>query len=418
MNPCKLDGFLSTAEVTDCLQTMERYFVNAVPQESIEKVFSYIQKALPVVQKKVQPDRPILIKASVVGYEQLPFTLLFTADGKGVDQVLILFNRKSVCRIVEQGACKRVKLALNLREDKRDPWRVTVTIAPEADKDAPAILRNGYRNLLELQSERGVLSVRSPLLETVSHHPGKRKKFTYVATLYGKGDLIEYFNNKGTFTKRQMKSCALSLLRTMCSVHGRGFVHSDLKPDNILVSHLTSTAKGNPPFVAITDFDAALGGIDKKTWYDPLLLSGTVGFFPPERIEYYCLKSEGKPTPLLRGDILLRGDVFSFGLVLAYLYHSTFTVKSSGLQIVMEDLISKWQNIEKEELSTILNDVCSAGKSCCDSDHWLSEEGLAFPETIIWQMLHPNPYKRWSFEQVVEAWQREVRTEEQIEDAP
>src|SRR4029079_15638564 len=76
--------------------------------------------------------------------------------------------------------------------------------------------------------------------------------------------------------------------------HGRGIVHRDVKPDNILLEAGTGRA-------LVTDFGIAQGGAASVTSTDPGKIMGTANFMSPEQ-------AAGEP-------IDGRSDIYALGVV-------------------------------------------------------------------------------------------------------
>lgn len=51
------------------------------------------------------------------------------------------------------------------------------------------------------------------------------------------GDLADYLNAKGTLSEDTIRLFLIQLAGAMKALYGKGVVHRDLKPQNILLSH-------------------------------------------------------------------------------------------------------------------------------------------------------------------------------------
>ena len=120
----------------------------------------------------------------------------------------------------------------------------------------------------------------------------------------------------------------LILMRTLTlalmEVHNAGVVHSDMKPENVLISQ---DEKGNCR-LRLIDFDG--GFFESNPPADPEEVVGDPAFFAPEA---YMLSIDE--------DIRLdhRIDIFSLGIILHYFWSGSFPAISSG-QTIAECLLS------------------------------------------------------------------------------
>lgn len=116
-------------------------------------------------------------------------------------------------------------------------------------------------------------------------------------------ELIEYVEGQSLRRLLQTKDACvtsdpLAILRqcaeALAHVHARGFVHLDIKPENFLVSQLTTGIQ-----VKLTDFDLSRESTPKKARRQ----SGTAAYLAPEQIR--------------KGVVGTAADIFAFG-ILAY----------------------------------------------------------------------------------------------------
>ena len=98
-----------------------------------------------------------------------------------------------------------------------------------------------------------------------------------------------------------MKTAAAAL----GSVHGRHLVHSDLKPENLML-----IKKAGGPYVAkLIDFDGSYFTDDR-----PRSVGGTVEYFSPEQGTYSKFEGEDKKRAELAKTLTEKSDIFSLGL--------------------------------------------------------------------------------------------------------
>ncbi len=117
----------------------------------------------------------------------------------------------------------------------------------------------------------------------------------YEEEFAGGGSLGDVMEDRGVLPPGQARAVAVSLLRILDDIHGKGIAHNDIKPDNILFD-----AGGNPRIIDfgisrdfVRDRDEARGGVRV----------GSAGYIAPE---------------LLRGGpASARSDIYSLGVVFA-----------------------------------------------------------------------------------------------------
>ena len=118
--------------------------------------------------------------------------------------------------------------------------------------------------------------------------------------------LSEYVDLLGALDKKAALSVCVQICEGLEEFHKQGFVHRDLKPDNIMISDCT----GDIPKIKIVDFGGAKA-VDMRNIPDTTVV-GTLGYQAPETISSNATN---------------RSDIYSIGCILS----SLLTGKEPGL---------------------------------------------------------------------------------------
>ena len=118
--------------------------------------------------------------------------------------------------------------------------------------------------------------------------------------------LSEYVSRHGTLDKKAALSVCIQICEGLEVFHKTGFVHRDLKPDNIMISDCADDI----PKIKIVDFGGAKA-VDTRNIPDTTVV-GTLGYQAPETISSNATN---------------RSDIYSIGCILSFL----LTGKEPGL---------------------------------------------------------------------------------------
>ena len=199
-------------------------------------------------------------------------------------------GRYTVTRLLARGGVGLVYLA---RDERRSLDVVLKVLAPDWATDSEALARF-EREVERLQGLRHPNIVR--LLDS-GHEDGRG----YMVLEYIDGvTLDEYVRARRHLDVEDFVPIAAQILKGLGFAHGRGLVHRDMKPGNVMLCE----RKGRGNFVKILDFGLARL-VDGERPVTAQHLVGTAGFLSPEQI---------RGAPLDH-----RADLYAVGVLFYYM---------------------------------------------------------------------------------------------------
>ena len=127
------------------------------------------------------------------------------------------------------------------------------------------------------------------------HRVGQAREFVFFVMSYVEGETLgERLRSRGPLPPADATRILREVAWALAYAHGRGIVHRDVKPDNILLEAGTGRA-------LVTDFGIAHGGEDARPSTDPGKIMGTAHFMSPEQAANAPVDS--------------RSDIYALGVV-------------------------------------------------------------------------------------------------------
>src|SRR3954462_5523767 len=176
-----------------------------------------------------------------------------------------LAGEYSLERELGRGGMGIVYLAREVQLDRL----VAIKVLPAA-LAAPADVRERF-----LREARMAASLSHPHVVPI-HRVGEAKGFVFFVMAYVNGETLgDRLRSRGPLTAAAATRLMREVAWALSYAHGRGIVHRDIKPDNILIEAETGRA-------LVTDFGIARGAEETEIT-DPGRVMGTVHFMSPEQ---------------------------------------------------------------------------------------------------------------------------------------
>ena len=222
-----------------------------------------------------------------------------------LDLQAALAGEYSLQRELGRGGMGVVYLARDVQLD-RD---VAIKVLP-ADLARDATARERF-----LREARMAAGLSHPHIVPI-HRVSEAGGFVFFVMSYVEGETLgERLRTRGPLPPGEAMRVLREVAWALAYAHGRGIVHRDVKPDNILVEAATGRA-------LVTDFGIAHGGADPVAVTDPGKVMGTAHFMSPEQ-------AAGGP---LDG----RSDIYSLGVVGYLAVSGRLPFESSNLPALLQ----------------------------------------------------------------------------------
>lgn len=210
-----------------------------------------------------------------------------------------------------EGSNKKVLLCYRL-DGEPSAWACAKSRGPEAVFTAEAEWA-----LLKTLCHPHIIRHQSALL-----YLGKHKMVKHILISPLAVGTLRHAENPIVMTEREKECLMLQLLSAVSYLHGRGIVHQDLTPENVLVYDNSAGRYATIPscpsesgwHIKLIDFGMAR----KRCLQEPIPSGRTAGYESPELLAYYKLKRQGNPLPPVEGGSLAEEILQRYPLPRAY----------------------------------------------------------------------------------------------------
>ncbi|KAL3930090.1 MAG: hypothetical protein SGBAC_011916 [Bacillariaceae sp.] len=138
-----------------------------------------------------------------------------------------------------------------------------------------------------------------------NHHRDENNVYLAMEYIVGGGELFEHLVKTGPFSEQDASRFLREFAQGLAYIHGKGYTHGDLKPENLLMSN-----DAQRPCVKIVDFGFC---VPSKQEPPTKLVFGTVAYLAPEILQ--SLGVPQQPTPSV--------DMYAVGVIMYTLLTGT-----------------------------------------------------------------------------------------------
>ena len=205
-------------------------------------------------------------------------------SGEFLDFQAALAGEYSLHRELGRGGMGIVYLARDVRLDRDVAIKVLPSHLAETEESRERFLREA----------RTAAGLSHPHIVPI-HRVGEASGFVFFVMAYVEGETLgDRLRTRGPLPPDEAARVLREVAWALAYAHGRGIVHRDIKPDNILLEAGTGRAM-------VTDFGIAQGGGTAGPVTDPGKIMGTAHFMSPEQAASEAVDG--------------RSDIYSLGVV-------------------------------------------------------------------------------------------------------
>ena len=256
---------------------------------------------------------------------------------------VLLDNEFRIISFPKKGGTSYVYRAVRVSDKKK----VVIKVLNER-------LKNNKAQVLRfIHSEEIGLKLSHPRIIKYFPHP-ENSRLKYQVLEYVDGEsLREKLVRYKKFPWRKAVNITLKILDAISYIHSKGIIHLDLKPENIIVLE-----NGD---IKIIDFGISYDPKAKTSpWMDALKISGTPGYYPPERVEGVISKSI---------------DIYSIGVILYEMLSGGLPDRINlpddvpkGIRKVVKKAINLSPGVRFKSCSEFANALVSAAKESIEKE--------------------------------------------------
>jgi len=202
----------------------------------------------------------------------------------------------------------------------------------------------------------------------------------------GGGELFEHLCDKGPFSEKDAAKFLRQFANGIHYIHSKGFVHSDLKPENLMMG----SWQAEDAQLKVVDFGFSVPDEESIK----LQFHGTIAYLPPE-----CLHKTLIPRhPTCSGDMFAVGVIMYTVLTGTHPFDRTNQAPDSVIaQAIVQSAAASASAFDSDDTDTKKNDFDYLDKYVFDNrTHGLSSSSIM----LMRSLLHPDPNRRMTSSQL------------------